>query len=99
MEANTVAPLAGARIEIVMIDIIVTHLKMSLPSRERGLKFLLLKTTQRNKRVAPLAGARIEIQIQSDQSCGHVVAPLAGARIEISLLLSTICRVLSVSAK
>ena len=55
----TVAPLAGARIEISKgVDIDVEA--MSLPSRERGLKFALIRVLRLHQ-VAPLAGARIEI--------------------------------------
>lgn len=56
----------------------------SLPSRERGLKFLRDHIHIDSLRVAPLAGARIEIYRFFRQFFRHCVAPLAGARIEIS---------------
>ena len=37
---NAVAPLAGAWIEIILSDVNACMLLMSLPSRERGLKFV-----------------------------------------------------------
>ena len=56
---------------------------MSLPSRERGLKYFLSLQQFIVVPVAPLAGAWIEIRrTDGHKSCG-VVAPLAGAWIEI----------------
>ena len=55
-----VAPLAGAWIEMVMIMIIYL-MSVSLPSRERGLKYALKYTLVNIYKVAPLAGAWIEI--------------------------------------
>ena len=55
-----VAPLAGARIEISNMSRNFPP-EMSLPSRERGLKYLMLDCGLRRQEVAPLAGARIEI--------------------------------------
>ena len=56
----TVAPFAGAWIEITEISPSCT-LTMSLPSRERGLKFCLTLSNRLNIQVAPFAGAWIEI--------------------------------------
>ena len=56
-----VAPLAGARIEIYG-GCCHSPSKLSLPSRERGLKYYLYDTLQNFEKVAPLAGARIEIR-------------------------------------
>ena len=56
---------------------------MSLPSRERGLKFENLRVPTRNTAVAPLAGAWIEICEQIADLNEYSVAPLAGAWIEI----------------
>ena len=56
-----VAPLAGAWIEISLFAILLPVLVGSLPSRERGLKYLLIPHLVRNLCVAPLAGAWIEI--------------------------------------
>ena len=58
---------------------------MSLPSRERGLKFESLGYTNYWQDVAPLAGAWIEIIIESFSAFIGSVAPLAGAWIEIKL--------------
>ena len=56
---------------------------MSLPSRERGLKFDIPVTVFKGIPVAPLAGARIEIYNHFELIDEKAVAPLAGARIEI----------------
>ena len=55
-----VAPLAGARIEI-MAAILCGTTAESLPSRERGLKLSISIHSRSLYCVAPLAGARIEI--------------------------------------
>ena len=60
---------------------------MSLPSRERGLKWLQLEVEQKYKCVAPLAGAWIEIIKIICRISGGYVAPLAGAWIEINFCL------------
>ena len=57
---------------------------MSLPSRERGLKFLTASQMSFASPVAPLAGAWIEILLWFWLKCTVTfVAPLAGAWIEI----------------
>ena len=56
---------------------------VSLPSRERGLKFRTCRPDSA-RRVAPLAGAWIEMPSVLDAHLPDVVAPLAGAWIEIS---------------
>ena len=56
---------------------------MSLPSRERGLKWYGIRYTAPQDQVAPLAGARIEIRDDIARVDLITVAPLAGARIEI----------------
>ena len=55
-----VAPFAGAWIEIMdlLTDMICI---VSLPSRERGLKFFVIVTPIASRSVAPFAGAWIEI--------------------------------------
>ena len=58
---------------------------MSLPSRERGLKFKDLNADRNSKNVAPFAGAWIEIHIIKKSYVFTEVAPFAGAWIEISL--------------
>ena len=60
-----VAPLAGARIEIISGSDLIKYTSSSLPSRERGLKFKLLVKAITGGLVAPLAGARIEIYLNS----------------------------------
>ena len=57
---ETVAPLAGAWIEILSL-IFLSSLTPSLPSRERGLKSRRLQASFGTVQVAPLAGAWIEI--------------------------------------
>ena len=65
----------------------MTYGGMSLPSRERGLKFENLRVPTRNTAVAPLAGAWIEICEQIADLNEYSVAPLAGAWIEIGYSL------------
>ena len=55
-----VAPLVGARIEITFTPW-NPQISVSLPSWERGLKFVILDYKSNLFRVAPLVGARIEI--------------------------------------
>ena len=57
---------------------------MSLPSRERGLKYHHLIMSKMDRDVAPLAGAWIEISVPKWLHRLGYVAPLAGAWIEIS---------------
>ena len=76
-----VAPLAGAWIEIAEA-MKKADPKMSLPSRERGLKFKATNMTAVLS-VAPLAGAWIEIIAWNKLGGIFDVAPLAGAWIEI----------------
>ena len=62
MDFSTVAPLAGAWIEINMITLGRTSPAQSLPSRERGLKWYCCSELKEGGNVAPLAGAWIEIE-------------------------------------
>ena len=59
--SNIVAPLAGAWIEILGKSERTVR-DMSLPSRERGLKFYCLISNIKEITVAPLAGAWIEMR-------------------------------------
>ena len=63
----------------------------SLPSWERGLKYLFTPMQKSGAFVAPLVGAWIEISGMRDAREGRSVAPLVGAWIEIthSTLLSS----------
>ena len=56
---------------------------LSLPSRERGLKFLFSKILIIFLTVAPFAGAWIEIALKELKNLVNTVAPFAGAWIEI----------------
>ena len=58
---------------------------LSLPSRERGLKFKLTPENYYTKEVAPFAGAWIEIRNIKKNCTVFSVAPFAGAWIEIIL--------------
>ena len=58
--AGLVAPLAGAWIEIALMEN-KYKIDTSLPSRERGLKYCVDYILGRKPSVAPLAGAWIEI--------------------------------------
>ena len=72
---------------------------MSLPSRERGLKFERWYLGKREQQVAPLAGAWIEIILYSQTTVLKSVAPLAGAWIEIHPLSHPIINVFSRSPR
>ena len=76
-----VAPLVGAWIEIVGRKTEKIFRKSSLPSWERGLKYLL--TYSFPCTVAPLVGAWIEIFLGEYNYHFPQVAPLVGAWIEI----------------
>ena len=58
---RSVAPLAGAWIEMEQNIVKAKWITLSLPSRERGLKSNLYNVELPNGEVAPLAGAWIEI--------------------------------------
>ena len=58
---------------------------MSLPSRERGLKFGLLLGDRAHLHVAPFTGAWIEIVVGNLDAHRLQVAPFTGAWIEIVL--------------
>ena len=57
--------------------------QLSLPTRERGLKYLWLSPLQRDSRVAPYTGAWIEISSDRWKCRRGIVAPYTGAWIEI----------------
>ncbi len=58
-------------------------MQLSLPSWERGLKWLLTSQLRGQKKVAPLVGAWIEIRNPGACLSSGTVAPLVGAWIEI----------------
>ena len=60
MDYSSVAPLAGAWIEIYYLSQMLSCFQ-SLPSRERGLKLAENGVIAKVEEVAPLAGAWIEI--------------------------------------
>ena len=59
-----VAPFAGAWIEIYHAGFILRNGDMSLPSRERGLKWRYAIIPWQDSFVAPFAGAWIEIELK-----------------------------------
>ena len=79
---NHVAPFAGAWIEIA-IDRSSSPTGASLPSRERGLKYIGKGDKSHEELVAPFAGAWIEIILLLPGQDILNVAPFAGAWIEI----------------
>ena len=79
----SVAPFAGAWIEITYIRQLTEDKEVSLPSRERGLKSEKETDFNCTDLVAPFAGAWIEIRIKSNHKTSYIVAPFAGAWIEI----------------
>ena len=77
-----VAPFAGAWIEITLPPFFDMRL-WSLPSRERGLKYIIPQIQKGGDMVAPFAGAWIEIPSLCSYCLPVCVAPFAGAWIEI----------------
>ena len=81
----TVAPFTGAWIETqTLYQGQRVYLSVSLPSRERGLKLLLLVALALFRLVAPFTGAWIETSQSSQSSSSAPVAPFTGAWIETS---------------
>ena len=78
-----VAPNAGAWIEILALPSPILQPSKSLPTRERGLKFNILRDSGNDLKVAPNAGAWIEIINIVMRTMRITVAPNAGAWIEI----------------
>ena len=83
MVHSAVAPFTGAWIEIFCALSRPAVALLSLPSRERGLKYNNLKNYNQRRNVAPFTGAWIEIACVCALFCGLVVAPFTGAWIEI----------------
>ena len=79
---SLVAPLVGAWIEILKIGHNLSVMG-SLPSWERGLKYLHGYGRMGCRAVAPLVGAWIEICGSVTKYSRNSVAPLVGAWIEI----------------
>ena len=82
-----VAPYAGAWVEIFKntekgVD------RLSLPTRERGLKFWVNQHKIKPFLVAPYAGAWVEILLVMGFTGKKAVAPYAGAWVEITLSMS-----------
>ena len=66
------------------INLRICEILLSLPSRERGLKFGDTHSQRKADGVAPFAGAWIEIVHLYGWSPDHPVAPFAGAWIEMN---------------
>ena len=80
---STVAPLAGAWIEISLISCIA-FLSLSLPSRERGLKYQEEgPARQKGERSLPSRERGLKFACAVRDGSAADVAPLAGAWIEI----------------
>ena len=65
------------------INLRICEILLSLPSRERGLKYKWKLRKYVSIPVAPFAGAWIEIFVKLQQRLVGAVAPFAGAWIEI----------------
>ena len=79
-----VAPYTGAWIEIFS-GVCTSFDDGSLPTRERGLKFLLQGWARDGLTVAPYTGAWIEIGTRRRRRARGMVAPYTGAWIEMSI--------------
>ena len=77
----------------------LASLSLSLPSRERGLKFQDSIVSASGKVVAPFAGAWIEISSELKTLYIRHVAPFAGAWIEINAPYTAFERVLSLPSR
>ena len=78
-----VAPFTGAWIEIFKIKAVLSHSPGSLPSRERGLKFLnFLKATPYSFKSLPSRERGLKYHARRHELSGDV-APFTGAWIEI----------------
>ena len=86
LKGNTVAPFAGAWIEMIT-NTMFRFRMLSLPSRERGLKWQWQQRADAQKDVAPFAGAWIEIKALLLIPLLLRVAPFAGAWIEITSIV------------
>ena len=82
MQLRAVAPFTGAWIEIHAYHFQIA-LNLSLPSRERGLKFMQTRKGAGKYVVAPFTGAWIEIIWFVQDAKIRSVAPFTGAWIEI----------------
>jgi len=80
-----VAPHGGAWIEIYPLSYKLV-IVVSLPTGERGLKFINARVSPMRMPVAPHGGAWIEIVYFISTSSGVLVAPHGGAWIEIRLM-------------
>ena len=85
IQKHTVAPLAGARIEIQW-DLHTASPAVSLPSRERGLKFNRIIQVQKILSSLPSRERGLKFTESLVYYVPLIVAPLAGARIEIAYL-------------
>ena len=92
----TVAPLAGAWIEIVSVVADIAKRIASLPSRERGLKSAHCKILPMERLSLPSRERGLKYQLSFFYLLSGVVAPLAGAWIEIKqvciLMMNRSCR-------
>ena len=75
------------------------HSEESLPSRERGLKYMVIPPLPAAVLVAPLAGAWIEIAGAANVTALYTVAPLAGAWIEITIVFASFHAFLSLPSR
>ena len=66
------------------INLRICEILLSLPSRERGLKFGDTHSQRKADGVAPFAGAWIEMMKNNFEFGLFMVAPFVGVRIEIS---------------
>ena len=83
LRRKLVAPLVGAWVEITVSKVFRNDGTWSLPSWERGLKYLKAKNKKIRAYVAPLVGAWVEIGLPPRLQHPIRVAPLVGAWVEI----------------
>ena len=72
---------------------------MSLPVRERGLKYRLFAVNRMERDVAPCAGAWVEIPMEKTAGILTPVAPCAGAWVEIGKTLAGVLSIASLPVR
>ena len=85
-QCNSVAPFAGAWIEILSYLLQLVGIVASLPSRERGLKFIKNTFGIKFDRSLPSRERGLKWFVYAAKITGEVVAPFAGAWIEIQFI-------------
>ena len=82
---TSVAPREGAWIEIQLVPADMVRVILSLPARERGLKYLFCPEHKRRAVSLPARERGLKLYRTGPEHSGETVAPREGAWIEIYL--------------